>query len=173
MSTRTLTVDPATYRPLLQLIAQVESKNNYNAYFGNPHNTSTQFTSMSITQVIAWQEDYLKQGSPSDAVGRYQILSTTLRGLVSQLGIDPSTNFDEATQDKLAIALLERRGSKRYVNHQLTREEFAANLAKEWAALPKVIGPKPELSYYDSDGLNKSLIEIDQVLRAIDPIKPL
>lgn len=173
MSTRTLTVDPATYKPLLQLIAQAESKSNYNAYFGSPHNTNIRLTDMSLAQVLAWQEEYVKQGSLSDAVGRYQILSTTLRGLISQLNINPSVKFDEATQDKLAIALLERRGSEHYINHQLTREEFAANLAKEWAALPKVTGPKPELSYYDSDGLNKSLVEVDQVLRAIDPIKPL
>ena len=75
-------------------------------------------------------------------------------------------------QDKLAVALLERRGSKKYVNKELTPHEFAANLAKEWAALPKVIGDKPDESFYASDGLNKSHVSVAEIIQAIEPIKP-
>lgn len=172
MNTKRLVVDPATYAPLLQLIARVESKSNDNAYFGSPHNTTINFTTMSIAEVLAWQARYVQQGSPSDAVGRYQIISPTLKGLVQQLGIDGTQKFDRPTQDRLAIALLERRGSERYVNGELTRQDFAANLAKEWAALPKATGENPESSYYAADGLNKSLVRINEVLQAIDVIKP-
>ena len=42
----------------------------------------------------------------------------------------------------------------------------------EWAAFPKVIGPNPDTSYYDGDGLNSSLVSVEQVLKAIAPIKP-
>lgn len=164
-------VDPASYRQVLDLIAEAESKNNYNAYFGNPNNEAVRLTDMSIAQVLSWQASYIAQGSPSDAAGKYQLLSTTLAGLVEQLGISPSATFDAAMQDKLAMALLERRGAVQYVNRQLTREQFAANLAKEWAALPKVTGRNPDRSYYDADGLNKSLVSVDRVLRAIKPIK--
>ncbi len=167
-----LTVDPATYAPLLKLIASVESKGNYNAYFGQAANSSVDFTSMSVAEVMDWQHGYVQQGSPSDAVGRYQIISSTLSGLVRELGIDTSQKFDQSLQDKMAIALLERRGSERYVNNELTLDEFAANLAKEWAALPKVIGENPDDSYYASDGLNRSLVSADEVRRAIEPIAP-
>lgn len=167
-----LSVDPASYAPLLQLIAKVESKGNYNAYFGNAANSSVDFTKMSVAEVMQWQSEYVQQGSPSNAVGKYQIVSTTLAGLVRELNIDTSKKFDQAMQDAMAITLLERRGAERYINNELTRDEFAANLAKEWAALPKVVGENPNDSYYASDGLNRSLVSVDEVRRAIEPISP-
>lgn len=170
MTNRRLAVDPTTYQPLLQLIAQAESRDNYNAYFGNPANTSLKLTDMTLAEVLAWQADYVQSGSPSDAVGRYQIISTTLQDLTAQLDLDSTTKFDRHLQDRLAITLLERRGSTNYVNKEISSSEFAANLAKEWAALPKVVGSNPGSSYYDGDGLNKSLVSIDKVQKAIEPI---
>lgn len=167
MQNRRLTADPATYSQLLHLIASVESKDNYNAYFGHADNTSINFTAMPIAEVMKWQSEYVRQGSPSSAVGRYQIMNTTLAGLVNELHLDTNQLFDQATQDKMAIALIERRGAEAYVNKELSREEFAANLAKEWAALPKVIGDNPAMSYYASDGLNKSLVSVDEILKVI------
>ncbi len=170
MDNRRLTVDPASYADLLHLIAHAESKGNYNAYFGNANNKKVKFTDMSIADVLKWQAEYVAQGSPSDAVGRYQIISTTLRGLVQQLGLDTQQKFDTHTQDKLAVALLERRGAEDYINDELSREDFAANLAQEWAALPRIVGRNPESSYYDGDGLNQALVKSRDVLQAIKPI---
>ncbi|HET8884513.1 MAG TPA: hypothetical protein VFM68_03515 [Candidatus Saccharimonadales bacterium] len=165
-------VDPTTYQPLLSVIADAESHGNYNAYFGNAHNSSIDFTEMSIAQVMEWQESYVKQGSPSSAVGRYQIIDSTLSGLVKELKVDTSEQFDKTMQDKMAIELLERRGSEAYVNNEMTQHEFAANLAKEWASLPKVVGENPNESYYAGDGLNKSLVDKDEVLDAIESVGP-
>lgn len=172
MDTRRRTVDPTTYRPLLNLIADVESKGNYNAHFGNPGNTATVFTKMTIEEVQQWQAKFISQGNASSAVGRYQFIDTTLSGLVEQLDISSKQKFDQNTQDTLAIALLERRGSEKYVNDELTSEQFAANLAMEWAALPKILGENPNNSYYDGDGLNKSLVSPREVLQAINVITP-
>lgn len=172
MANERLAVNPESYKPLLNLIAGAESNGNYNAYFGNPRNNDIRFTEMTVAEVRQWQEEYIAQGSPSSAVGRYQIISGTLDGLISELGIVPTQKFDESTQDTMAIALLERRGSVEYVNEELSQEQFAANLAKEWAALPKVVGPNPEQSYYAGDGLNKSRIQSSEVLSAIQPISP-
>lgn len=172
MQDKRLEVDPASYTPLLTLIAKAESNNNYNAYFGNAANTEVQFTNMPISEVMAWQARYIQQGAASSAVGRYQIIDSTLAGLVRQLAIPVDQKFDTAMQDKLAIALLERRGSEKYINQELAPQEFAANLAREWAALPKVTGEKPEESFYASDGLNKSHVSVTEVLKAIEPIKP-
>lgn len=171
MQHRRLSVDPTTYAPLLSVIAKAESRGNYNAYFGNASNASIDFTRMTIAQVLQWQADFVRQGNPSSAVGKYQIINTTLSGLVHQLGIDTNKPFNQTTQDELAIALLERRGSEKYVNKEISSQEFAASIAKEWAGLPKVIGPNPEKSYYASDGLNKSRVDVDEVMRAIEPIK--
>ena len=162
-----LQVDPVSAKPLLDLIARVESKGNYNAYFGNAGNSSITFTEMSIADVLSWQEDFVAAGHPSSAVGRYQIISTTLKSLVQQLDIDTNQPFNETMQDKMAVALLERRGATEYVNNQIDGRQFAAELAKEWAALPKIIGDRPEQSYYAGDGLNRALVKVDEVLRAV------
>lgn len=163
-------IDSAAYQPLLATIAKGESRGNYNAHYGQAGNTSVRFTDMTISQVLQWQQDFVAQGSPSSAVGRYQFVRPTLAGLVEQRGIDGEARFDEAMQDELAVALLERRGVRQYVAKQLSREELAANLAKEWAALPKVIGDRPEESYYAGDGLNEARISIDEVFSAIQAI---
>lgn len=171
MNQRTTPLDPAAFRPLLDLIARVESNGNYNAYFGNAGNRSVDFTSMTVDEVLAWQKEYVAQGSASSAVGRYQIINTTLLSLIDQLGIQPSERFDEKMQDRMAVALLERRGAREYINNKITREEFAANLAKEWAALPKVVGENPNESYYASDGLNKSRVAVSDVLRTLERVR--
>jgi muramidase (phage lysozyme) len=158
---------------LLTTIAKVESKNNYNAYFGNAGNTSVQFTSMTVGEVLAWQKQFVEQGNPSSAVGRYQFIDSTLRGLVHQLNIDQTAKFDEALQDKLAVALLERRGIREYANDKISREEFAHNLSKEWAALPQAIGDQPEQSYYANDGLNKAQLSVDEIYRSIATVRKL
>lgn len=172
MQNRRLSADTASYQPLLQVIANAESKGNYNAYFGNASNTSTLFTHMSIAEVMQWQANFVRQGSASSAVGRYQIIDSTLAGLVRRLGIDTSQKFNEPMQDRLAIALLEKRGVEAYVNKEITADQFAANLAMEWAALPRITSPNPSDSYYALDGLNKSHVSIEEIKRAIELIKP-
>jgi conjugal transfer mating pair stabilization protein TraG len=167
----TTTIDPAAYRPLLDTIAKGESNGNYNAYFGNAANTTIDFTKMPVREVLQWQADIVQQGSPSSAVGKYQIIRPTLAGLVQQLKIDDSVPFSEELQDRMAIALMERRGSAAYIEKKLTREQFAANLAKEWAALPKITGPTPDESYYAKDGLNKARIPVDEVYSALSTLK--
>lgn len=161
-------VHPSAYRPLLDTIAQGESNGNYNAYYSNSANNVVRFTEMSISDVLDWQEDYAKQGHPSTAVGRYQIIRPTLQGLVRQLKLDTSAPFDPALQDKLAIALMERRGSIALVDNKINKETFAHELSKEWAALPIMKGDKPTRSYYDGDGLNKSRTSPKDILTAID-----
>lgn len=168
------TIDPTAYDPLLEVIASGESHGNYNAYFGNVANTSQpNFTTMSISEVIIWQQQYIQQGSPSNAVGRYQIIEPTLRGLVTSLKIDTSDQFDEPMQDKLAIALIERRGSLNFIAEKMTDQDFAHQLSKEWAALPQVIGQTPEQSYYAGDGLNISQVPSTAILKAVQEFKKL
>lgn len=164
-------IDPTAYTPLLTAIAQAESGGNYNAYYGNAANKTIRFTDMSVSDVLQWQKEYVSQGSVSSAAGRYQIIRPTLLKLVQELHIDPQTHFDEKLQDQMAIALLERRGSLEYVEKKITREQFAANLSKEWASLPKTTGPNPGESYYAADGINKSRVSINEIYNVLDQLK--
>lgn len=165
-------VDSASCRPLLDLIARAESKGNYNAYFGNVRNSKIDFTSMTVGEVLEWQADFVRRGNASSAVGKYQFINTTLAGLVRELNIPMTERFSPALQDKLAIALIERRGAGDYLRGKLSREAFAGNLAKEWASLPSVTGKYPDKSYYASDGLNVALVSVRDILKAIEPIRP-
>lgn len=158
---------------LLDTIAKVESRYNYNAYFGNANNASIRFTDMTISEVLAWQKQFVNEGNASSAVGRYQFIDSTLAGLVRQLNIDGSMKFDEAMQDRLAVALLERRGIREYVDNKISREEFAHSLSKEWAALPKAKGDNPEQSYYAGDGLNKAQLSLAEVYAGIATVRKL
>jgi len=161
------TIDPTAYQPLLAVIAKGESKGNYNAYFGHATTNDVQFTNMTIAQVLSWQDSFVSQGSPSSAVGKYQIISPTLHGLVKQLGLNTNDKFDASMQDRLAMALIDRRGAKDFVKNTLTTEQFAANLAQEWAALPVLDGPKAGQSYYAGDGLNAARISDPEIRAAI------
>lgn len=156
------------YSQLLDTIATGESNGNYNAYFRHPDNTSVDFTAMSIDEVINWQKQYVEQGSPSSAVGKYQFIRPTLERLVNKYTIDRSEKFDAAMQDRLAVALIEERGAQDFAKGKMKREEFAHNLSKEWAALPRAKGDDPHLSYYAGDGLNKERVKVEEIFSSID-----
>jgi len=164
-------INPTAYTPLLNVIARGESAGNYNAYFGNASNQTIRFTSMTVAQVMEWQKQYVDEGHASNAVGRYQFMGTTLTGLVERQHISPTALFDEQLQDRLAIALIERRGSIAFVEGKVSQEQFAANLAQEWAALPRVLGGNPNESYYAGDGLNHAKITTAEVLQAVAVVK--
>lgn len=163
-------INPVVYRPLLQLIADAESSNNYNAYYGNPSNDEVDFTSMTIQEVMDWQRQQIANGIASSAVGRYQIIDSTLISLVSETGVALTDKFSADVQDRLAVALLERRGAASYVKGEISAEQFAANLAMEWAALPRVLGGNPDHSYYAGDGLNHSRVSSTQILAVLASI---
>ena len=167
------TIAPTAYTPLLDVVAEGESRGNYNAHFSNAANQELKFTDMTISDVLEWQKKYVEAGNPSSAVGRYQIIRPTLLGLVKQLDLNLNDRFDESMQNRLAIALMERRGSIDFAKDELTAESFAHELSKEWAALPKVLGESPENSYYAGDGLNRSLIDSKTSLAAIAEFKRL
>lgn len=158
---------------LLDTIAKVESNSNYNAYFGNAANSEIVFTSMPVKDVLAWQQNFVAQGNASSAIGRYQFIDTTLHDLVTKLQINLDSPFDQALQDTLAVALLERRGLREYIDKQISREQFANNLSKEWAALPRAIGDQPQLSYYAGDGLNGARLSTDQIYSGIDTLREM
>jgi muramidase (phage lysozyme) len=161
----------AAYTPLLNVIAKGESGGNYNAYYGNGDNTSKEFTEMSVRQVLSWQKAYVKNGSPSSAVGKYQFIQGTLRGLIIDLDVDMNEKFDAQLQDRLAIKLLERRGLREYAEGRLSRREFAANLAQEWASLPKMTGSRPSRSFYAGDGLNSAHVSMGEVYNALEALE--
>jgi hypothetical protein len=137
-------IDPKT-AGLLEFIGTLEAPKVYDSYsYYAAAPPPKPLTTMTIRQVLAWQ-DRIDARSKSDAAGRFQIMEDTLRGLVTSEGVNQNLVFNEATQNRLGMMLLKRRGwnpnSQNYV-------AMANSIAKEWAALPLVSGPNKGQSVY-------------------------
>lgn len=122
---------------ILDLIASVESGGDYNATLDNGRWTggAQNLVGMTLNQVRDLQRRMLADpanralygdGKGSSALGRYQIVGSTLEGLIKELGLSGDRLFDEKTQDELARALLRRRGND------------PAGLRSEWEGLRRV-----------------------------------
>lgn len=126
---------------------------------------------MTIKEVLGWQGLAIAMGYKSTAAGKYQIIRKTLIGVCQGGGIPLESLFDEEGQDRIARKLLERRGLDFYIEGTMKAETFANHLAKEWASLPCVSGPKKGRSYYSGDGLNKALVDVQPFLDAVASVR--
>jgi muramidase (phage lysozyme) len=165
-------------RNLLDFIAKPESGGDYNIVWGRikaKDYPPKPLVNMTIGEVLAWQ-DNIDSRYRSEAAGKYQILEDTLRGLYKPAGMNLTDLFDEAGQDKLAVALLNRRGLQEYLKDKITAEKFADNLSKEWASLPAIFRdrkgrPATGQSYYAGDGLNKAHVSIKELMSVVEQVK--
>jgi muramidase (phage lysozyme) len=169
-------------QPLLDFIADHESEgaarrlkiSAYDVIWGgikSAHGTPKPLTQMTIAEVLAWQ-DRIDPMYRSEAAGRYQILEDTLRGLYAEAGMTLNSKFDKAGQDRLAIALLRRRGLDKFLHGYLSVNKFCNELAKEWASLPVVDGPKKGRSYYAGDGLNAAGVDVEPFIAVVQSLRP-
>lgn len=85
------------------------------------------------------------------AAGKYQIIPTTLDGLVKQGVVSMDDTFDKSTQDKLAKALYDRRIAR--AGSDPIKQQL--ELSKEFAS---IANPYTGKSYYDGVGNNKASI---------------
>ncbi|MGR3366785.1 MAG: hypothetical protein ACU0CC_10520 [Sagittula sp.] len=94
-------------------------------------------TRMTLSEIYAWID--ATPGQPH-AIGRYQIIPATLRGLVRKAHYGPNTRFTPEVQDRLADILLEEAGLTAFREGVMTRTAFMNNIAKIWAGLPNSSG---------------------------------
>lgn len=149
-NTRSLSLDAivvdAKTAGVLDFIGSIEAPAGYNAYSYYASSPPPKpLTAMTISEVLAWQER-IDRTSKSEAAGRYQIMEDTLRDyLVPTLGLTGREIFNAKTQDRLAYALMLRRGWNPRGSDYI---DMANHLAREWAALPLVSGPNRGKSYH-------------------------
>ena len=157
-------------KTFLDLIKGVESKNNYNIMAKDKAGTNRRLTNKTINEVL------LEQSLNNDrAAGAYQIKPKTLQDLKKMLKLSGNEKFDEEMQDKLATALLERRGLSKFLAGELSQEEFGNELAKEFAALPMLKATdnkKVGESYYEGQWGNRALISPAHMMSAMATLKP-
>lgn len=148
--------------------AESDAAGGYNAVVSNKK-TPKPPTEMTVGEVLQWQREELADPKNSDridvtAIGKYQIINKTLKGLVDSAGVSMSDKFDAETQDKLYMELLKGAGLNDYMDGTISKDEFAHNISKVWAGLPKDESGK---SYYGKDGFNKAHVSWDAVIKAI------
>lgn len=129
-------------------------------------------TEMTVNEVLAFQQEMIRGGAESGAVGAYQIIPKTLRSLVNKMGLNGNERFDKSLQDSMATDLLNRRGYASFRDGTISRERFANNLAAEWASLPLVTGPNAGRSRYAGVGSNRASARPEDVLAALDGAAP-
>lgn len=134
--------------PLLDLIGHTEGTDRgagynetlgYGAFTGGKVNLE----GMTLDQIDQLQTKMLSHPDNSlnsSAVGRYQIIRTTLRDLRRSLGLSGDELYDRKMQDRLGMALLERRGLSMWKAGRISDEQFMKGLSAEWASLPKADG---------------------------------
>ena len=152
---------------ILEMIAKHESGGNYNVVYGG---NEMPLEKMTIGEVIAWQDMQAKQGAKSTAAGKYQIIGKTMKDLSRRNPKDFGEDrmFDAEAQEWAALTLMNRRGYDKFRKGEMSDEEFALELAKEWASLPD---PATGKSYYDDDGLNKSHHKTEDVLKTLNVLE--
>ena len=157
-------------KPVLDLLAKGEG--NYDSVNrgwagdtmgGMTSLTGRHLTSYTVGQVMDYQNGWLY------AVGRYQLIPSTMRVAVRDTGIPLSTRFTPAVQDELAIALIEHKRPAVYQYVTGAHDSLGWALdeaAKEWAAVEYRHGR----GYYDGWGGNRarvSRVELAEVLQDV------
>jgi muramidase (phage lysozyme) len=147
------------YRPVLDLIGKSEGTDKgrgYNETLGygimldgkvtKGKGPTVDLVSLTLDQVDVLQTRMLKDPDNkrlnSSAIGRYQVIRTTLRAIRKQLSgsYSGSRLFDADCQDEIACYLLGQRGIDKWLSGRLSLDTLIGNLAQEWASIPKPDG---------------------------------
>jgi muramidase (phage lysozyme) len=159
------------YRPVLDLIGKSEGTDKgagYNETLGYGAYTDGEqdLVGMTLDQIDTLQTKMLanrKNKLKSSALGRYQIIRTTLRTMRQQLGLTGREKFDAEMQDRLACYLLGQRGIDKWLAGRLSLDTLIRNLAQEWASIPKPDGK----GHYQGQNAGVSVSQVKAALAEV------
>lgn len=102
--------------------------------YGMPDKPITQMTLGKLKQ---YQAKVLANSGTlnSSAMGKYQIVGRTLKGLQQKLNLSDDTLFSPEIQDKMAVELLKGRGLDKYMSGKISADQFQSSLYHEWASI--------------------------------------
>lgn len=143
-----LTASNVPVAPLLSLIGHTEGTDKRNGYnetlgYGAYTGGDVDLVNMTLGEIDQLQREMLRHPNNtwnSSAIGRYQIVGKTLRGLKKTMGLTDDMKFTPELQDRMAMQLLEGRGLSKWQAGKISDEEFMNGLSAEWASLPKATG---------------------------------
>ena len=168
---------------LLDNIARAEGtyRTGYNTSLAHgrylPGGKEHDLTSKSLNEIIGLGNHMRRQpGNPnSSALGRYQIVGTTLRAAAKALGMDmETTKFSEATQDQMAHWIARKQGLgawEGFKGHPVERAAAAAALARRddsagTRAPLQIVMPKPSEGSFGGRGFNPGSFDVNAATRS-------
>lgn len=130
--------------PLLDLIGDTEGTDRGRGYnetlaYGLLTGGDRDLVNMTLAEIDQLQTQMLRHPQNrwnSSALGRYQIIRTTLRDIKGQMGLTDDMKFTPELQDRMAMHLLNRRGYDRWQAGTMSDQAFQNQLSLEWASLP-------------------------------------
>jgi len=169
---------PTTFLPgspedmIVSLIKRFEAgKAGYDSvWHGSKHPLPKSPTAMTICEVRDWQLR-ARKFQKSTAIGLYQIVGGTLRETIAKMGVDCDHLFDAKMQDRIGLALLYGRGWAEFKAGKMTVQDFAYELAGEWAAFPAPYGKHKGKSRHRGIAGNRHLIELPEYLAFLEGIR--
>ncbi|CAA6811105.1 MAG: EF hand domain-containing protein [uncultured Aureispira sp.] len=126
---------------------------------------------MTLAEIMADQK--LPKSDPKTlfAVGKYQMIPTTLKEGVEKLDLDHSTKFDATTQEYLFSDYLlgkKRPAIRAYIQGAGSAKAAGIAGAQEWASIAR---PDTGKSHYDGTGGNSAHITAEDFLATLDEAK--
>lgn len=159
--------DAENLSKLLGLIRTIEAPAGYDDFYrGVPSPPPAALTSMTVGDVLAWQ-DQIDPHSISEASGGYQFMEDTLRDLVHRFSVEPTELFSPQLQDFLATQLLNQIGWGAFRRQEISARTFGDRLAGIWAGLPLLTGQRRGFSAYHGVAGNRALITADDFESAL------
>lgn len=173
-----ITKIPTTFLPgsaedmIVSLIRRFEAgKKGYDSvWYGNRHPLPQKPSEMTVCEVRDWQLAARKV-QKSTAIGMYQIVGGTYRRVIEQMQLPCDLKFDAKTQDRIGLALLYGRGWAEFKAGTMKVEDFAYELAGEWAAFPAPYGEHKGMSRHRGIAGNKHLIALPEYLAYLHEIR--
>lgn len=162
--------DLSKVKRILDLIGRTEGTDKGDGYdetlaYGAFTNGDVVLTDMTLAEIDVLQTDMLRHPKNhwgSSAIGRYQIVRTTLRKLKKKLELEDGVEFTAELQDKLAFELLKDCGFIAWKAGDSDDRQFALNLAKVWASLPNPVTGK---GYYSGQSAAVDYATLKDVLK--------
>lgn len=123
-------------------------------------------TTMTIEEVFTWIRETPGQ---HHAIGRYQVIPSTLAELVAALGLPPDAVYAPHLQDRLADHLIDAAGLPAFCSGAIGQADFQNRIARVWAGLPTTAGR----SHYEGYAGNTAHMPAAQMAKALANAKAL
>lgn len=148
ISTGSIGADAGTFKggDLWSLMDKHEGGGNYDTLYGHSQKkgpfAGTKVSSMTIADAIDFANPSGKygqwvaannDGTVATPMGRHQIVGSTLKRAADAMGLDPSTPFNQQTQDAIAVHLASNR-----LKGAGSPEAARAAIRSEWVGFRKV-----------------------------------